>query len=275
MTVASLAGAHPTARPFIFCVGPMNLIQTPVRDPSEPLIVGAEKKGRRGRRRLSLDHLPLRPVVPASGQTLQDAVYQELRNALMTGAFSPGEALSVPALADSLHTSGMPVKDALRRLVAEGVFLVLPQSSYVVATLTASRYLDLIEARVRLETLAAEKAVPHATRLLLRTLTTINERYRTASATGRAELLRENFSFHFAIYNASQMPDVCEVILSTWLRTGPMFSLIEAELDQEEDYRKHAAIIEAIAAKDADAVSKALERDIRETARRIAPLLPS
>ena len=237
----------------------------------------APPASRRGRRRLSLDHLPLTPTVPAVGQTLQDAVYQQLRSALMVGAFRPGESLSVPAIAASLGTSGAPVKDALRRLVAEGAFHVLPQSSYVVETLTASRFLDLTEARIRLETLAATRTAELAPRSLIRTLTALNERYRRPPSTiaVRGNLLQANYDFHFAIYGASQMPDVCEIILSAWLRTGPLFSLIETDLDPEDDYQRHAAIIKAIAAKDPAQTAIALEADIRKTAIRIAPHLPA
>jgi DNA-binding GntR family transcriptional regulator len=223
---------------------------------------------RRGRRRFVVDNLSLKPAAPEVGQTLQDAVYQQMRSALMVGAFKPGQALSVRSLAASLGTSGMPVKDALRRLVAEGVLTALPQSSFVVTSLTSQRFMDLTQVRVRLETLLAAKAAEIAPRSLVRTLTGLNERYRLAQ---KRELLQANFDFHFTIYTAAQMPDVRDITMYAWLRIGALFSLIEEDLDQEEDYAKHGRIIEAIAARDPARAAAMVEQDIMATATRISP----
>ena len=71
------------------------------------------------------------------------------------------------------------------------------------------------------------------------------------------------------------MPDVCEIILAAWLRIGPLFSLIESELDQDEDFDRHDRIIAGLAAGDPSRAAEALEADIRGSAARIAPLLPA
>lgn len=225
---------------------------------------------RRGRRRLAVDHLRLKPAAPALGQTLQDAIYAQLRDALMVGTFGPGEALSVRSLAQSFGTSSMPVKDAMRRLVAEGVLQVQPQSSFIVEKLNAQRYLDLIEARVRLEMLLAARAAEIAPKAVVRTLMGLNERYRRAEL---SELPRANFDFHFMIYEAAQMPDVRDIVILAWLRTGALFSLIKGELNPEEDYVKHGKIIAAIDKRDPEQAALQVEADIRTTARRVAPLI--
>ena len=51
--------------------------------------------------------------------TLYEKVYEELRNALMSGRFLPGEPLTIRGVAEALGTSIMPVREALRRLAAE------------------------------------------------------------------------------------------------------------------------------------------------------------
>lgn len=244
---------------------------------ASPGDAAAPSPPRRGRRRPVVDHLLLRPLSARPGRTMQDAVYDQLRDALMIGAFRPGEALSTRALAESLGTSTMPVKDALRRLAAEGVVLAQPQSGFVIATLGATRFLDIIEARVRLETLVAARAAARRDDALVERLRDLNDDYRAASAAdlARGTLLKTNFDFHFAIYGASGMLDVCEIILAAWLRIGPLFSLIEAELDQQEDFARHARIIDGLATGNGDQAAAALEADIRGSAARIAPLLPA
>ena len=50
----------------------------------------------------------LEPV--SSRSTVQDGIYRQLRNALMSGHFDPGQTLTIAMLADSFRTSHMPVR---------------------------------------------------------------------------------------------------------------------------------------------------------------------
>ena len=55
----------------------------------------------------------------AADEPLHENVYQEIRRNLIAGQFQPGEAVTLRGLAAKLGTSAMPVREALRRLVAE------------------------------------------------------------------------------------------------------------------------------------------------------------
>src|SRR6266849_10081749 len=57
---------------------------------------------------------------PVDNTTLRERVYRTLKQAILEGRFSPGEALPSRSLAEVLGTSVMPVRDALVRLRAEG-----------------------------------------------------------------------------------------------------------------------------------------------------------
>ena len=52
-------------------------------------------------------------------ETMADKVYQQLREALMSGRFAPGQALSLRSVAEAVGSSTMPVRAALTRLHAE------------------------------------------------------------------------------------------------------------------------------------------------------------
>ena len=56
-------------------------------------------------------------ISPVERETLNDRVYRELKNSIMTGAFKPGAELTLRSVAEALGTSFMPVRDAMRRLV--------------------------------------------------------------------------------------------------------------------------------------------------------------
>ena len=61
--------------------------------------------------------------------TLNEEVYEQLKQALMTGRIAPGATMTIRSLAASFGISPMPVREALRRLVAEHVLFLLPNRS--------------------------------------------------------------------------------------------------------------------------------------------------
>jgi DNA-binding GntR family transcriptional regulator len=66
---------------------------------------------------LGKSNLPSLP--PAARYTLQEQAYLRLREALISGHFVTGQAITLRAAAEALGTSPMPVRDALRRLEIE------------------------------------------------------------------------------------------------------------------------------------------------------------
>lgn len=65
----------------------------------------------------------------SSGATIQQRAYEALREAVITGLFVPGELVTLRSLSERLGVSDMPVREALRRLIAEGAFESLPNHS--------------------------------------------------------------------------------------------------------------------------------------------------
>jgi len=108
-----------------------------------------------------LKQAPLnRPVVKAS---LVSGVYQQLLEAILSGALTPESELNEVALAGQLHVSRTPVHEALRRLTADGLVEPLPNGKSRVVTFTRERIVALYDMRKILEGAAAELAA----RLLL------------------------------------------------------------------------------------------------------------
>src|SRR5689334_18492683 len=96
--------------------------------------------------------------------SLRSQVYDWLREALTTGRFAPGQKLSFRFIAGTLGVSLTPVREAIRRLVAEGAFEMRPNRSVRVPLMTRDRILELRDIRLALEGLATEKAAALTTR---------------------------------------------------------------------------------------------------------------
>lgn len=80
-------------------------------------------------REISADALPLELV---ARETMAGRVYAQLREAIMTGRFAPGQALSLRGVAEAVGSSTMPVRAALTRLQAEGALIDGPGRALMV-----------------------------------------------------------------------------------------------------------------------------------------------
>jgi DNA-binding GntR family transcriptional regulator len=94
-----------------------------------------------------------------TGPNLNERVYDELRQRILTRQEPSGAKLSLHSLADELGVSRSPVHHALTRLVSEGLLTVRPRRGYYVAPVTARAVAEGYDVRLALELLAAERAV--------------------------------------------------------------------------------------------------------------------
>jgi len=95
--------------------------------------------------------------VPIDTRTLGDQVYQFLTNKILEGEIGYGERLNIREIADLLHVSTMPVREALRRLSLEDVVTIKPRSNCVVKVPTRRSMLEAFEAREMIEVHAVTK----------------------------------------------------------------------------------------------------------------------
>src|SRR5580698_6814998 len=102
--------------------------------------------------------------IPAADTLLRTQVYDSLRDALTAGRFTPGQKLSFRFIARTLGVSLTPVREAIRRLVAEGALEMRPSRSVRVPLMTKDKVLELRDIRMAVEGLAAEKAAMTASR---------------------------------------------------------------------------------------------------------------
>lgn len=90
-------------------------------------------------------------------------VLAELKRDILLGRRRAGEHLAEERLAAELGTSRGPVREALRRLVRDGLAVTLPNGRTMVTGLDAEQVADLYRLRLQLEQMAAELAVLRAT----------------------------------------------------------------------------------------------------------------
>ena len=219
----------------------------------------------------ALPGLSIEPV--ASRSTVQDGVYQRLSEALMNGRLDPGQQLTIASIAEMCGTSHMPVREALRRLAAEGALEVASTGSAHVPAASRGRLDDLCEARIINEGAAGAKAAANASPAMIRRLESIMADYfEAAREHDLGGMTTRNQEFHVTIYRAANSPVLMRVIETLWLQFGPFLRLLTRHvepkarpLERDSYTTHHYDILDALRRGDAKAVSKGIGADIKAT----------
>jgi DNA-binding GntR family transcriptional regulator len=206
--------------------------------------------------------------------SLRRQVYDSLREALTSGRFVPGQKLTFRFVASALGVSLTPVREALRRLVAEGAFEMQPNRSVRVPLMTRAKILELRDIRMAVEGLAAEKAAMRASKQEIGRLRQIALEIATARAGGDSVTDRLKVrEFHFALYGVADQPTLLRVIEGLWLQTGPYMNLLYPEyISLPRGPETRARIIRALQSHDAATARREIENDIRHALSYVADL---
>lgn len=154
-------------------------------------------------------------------------VYEGIRTSLARGHFSPGEKLVLRQLAEQYGVSLTPVREALYRLVVEGVLAHENGRSVRVPVLSRQRVLELRDMRLALEVLAVERGAQAASSAEIAKLEKLAKAVEVARQAG--DVVRDNekvAEFQFTLYACSQMPVLLRHIEMLWLQTGPYMRLL-------------------------------------------------
>ncbi|MDC7785674.1 GntR family transcriptional regulator [Rhodoplanes sp. TEM] len=201
--------------------------------------------------------------------SLQERVYQGLRMALLSGHFQPGEPISIRKLAESLGTSPMPVREALKRLMAEKVLVQSSNRQIRVTPFDPQLHGEFVRIRMEIEGYAAERAARIRDAGLVDRLRQANAgMVEAARRSDTAAALAANQAFHFEIYRAAGYSQLVDMIENLWLRTGPFLGTIGRKPVNLETFfgnghHFHVRAIEAIAARDGKKARRAIALDIR------------
>jgi DNA-binding GntR family transcriptional regulator len=219
----------------------------------------------------------LSPLVPIERETLQAQAYAQLREAVMSGRFRPGRAITVRAAANALGTSVMPVRGALQRLEAEGALSARDQRrTLMIPVLTRDELAEVRDIRVVMEGFAASRAAVSITPEELDVVKFHYDSMSSAAHAGDVEgYTRANWLFHATIYRASRMDRLLGIIESLWLRIGPyVHQMLPDQPSLVGSLPHHGEALEALRRRDPIAASDAIASDIKSCAALLAHELP-
>lgn len=186
---------------------------------------------------------------------LTDRAYLRLRGQILDGDLRNGERLGEEELAEALGISRTPVREALRRLAAEGLVEVLPNRGARVSVWDENDVADIFELRVLLESHAARRAAGNVTDDLIERLTTIcDEMEAEVAAEGGRDLkavATKNREFHATVVEASGSPRLPGLVASL-VHVPVIMQTFKTYSDEalNRSLRHHREIVDALLARD-------------------------
>lgn len=179
-------------------------------------------------------------------------VVTELRRVVASGAVPPGTTIPLDEVAEFFQLSRIPVREALKTLVGEGLLEHQPRLGYTVTSLSSEELHELYLVRGALEAAALDVAVRHATPIDDRRVQEAHQRLTDAIDTADpAAYQRDSRAFHEAMLAPCRMPRLLHMLEIAWNITEPVQTMVRvAATDRRAMHEEHAALMEAYLARD-------------------------
>lgn len=201
---------------------------------------------------------------PLKLRTLQEAIVDRLREAILSGEHPPGTQLRQEALAASLGVSRIPLREAFRQLEAEGLVEIAPHRGAVVTGLSPEEVRDVFGLRRTLEARLLRASIPLLADEDFRTLDAVQSAFADAIARGDASQWGAlNARLHLALYARARLPRTLSIVAGL-LQTSERYTRLQ--LATREAWRRaeqeHAQLIVLARARDVEGACALLDRHI-------------
>lgn len=161
------------------------------------------------------------PQVEDASATLVDLVTDVIREAILSGRYSPKERLKVAELSRQFNFSAMPVREALRTLEGEGLVEITPNRGATVRQLDRQFIEDLFELNTELRIFAIRRGIKFMTTAKLDILSEIARAYAEAVAQNDFDSsLKLNRKFHGTLMEIGGNKEAQRVFERGWELIG-------------------------------------------------------
>lgn len=200
------------------------------------------------------------PVAVDRAKTKQQFAYEHLKTGIIRGEYSPGGKLLLRSIAARIGVSEIPVREALKRLEAEGMVKNTPHIGFVVTEPDFNSHRQLFEVRKLLEGHATWLAAREITDDTLAKVRVVHDEMK-ANLSDPSLVAELNYRFHDMVYASCGNPILYNLIKQTWSmapRTQAIFKLIRNRA--ETSAREHEDILSALDSRDSERARSALIR---------------
>jgi len=198
--------------------------------------------------------------------SLKDQTASLLREWIVSGRIAAGSKITERDIAELLHISRMPARDALMDLERQGLVVNKPGGRYVIR-LGEAEIRQLYQLRLALEKLALELAIYNASAENISAVESKLIEMRRAIAEGDpSRYSASDLAMHALVWQQAGNPYLVNMLHSM---IGPIFMVIATQArlveDWQESLRLHAQLLETISNRDVPAAHRSLEAHLQHS----------
>jgi len=202
-----------------------------------------------------------------------DQAYDAIESMIATLALKPGAPIVESDLIERTGLGRTPTREALMRLVANGLIVQLPRRGLLVSDIQLAQHLDLLEARRVLERLIASSAARRATPPQREALHACALTMKDAAALGDLEAyMRADQALDHVNHAASRNPAAVAAVIPMVIQCRRFWYAYQHQGDIVEGARCHEVLAQAVGSGDQDraaSASDALMDYLRQFAQKV------
>jgi DNA-binding GntR family transcriptional regulator len=193
-----------------------------------------------------------------------DEIAVALRRAVRERAISPGQAVNQDELARRFGVSRIPLREALRTLVGEGLIIMKPGLGAVVTELDAGEVQELYGLRLQLEPPLAKDIVDHVRRRDIDDLTALVGQMKALGEHDSEEWSSLNYRFHRRVYELSERRHAVRLVVQVLNLVEP-YARVHAHVlgSRPDTQQQQDAVVEAIRSGDSERLEQLIADGIR------------
>lgn len=217
--------------------------------------------------------MPLADIEPVSRESTAGIIARQLRDAIMTGALPPGTQLGETELASRFQVSRGPLREAMQRLVSEGLLRSERHRGLFVIDLEPDDVYDIYVARAAIERAAALRIMRGDREKAAAALDEIvREMAAAADEDDPTALSDADLRFHEVLVAESGSRRLMRMTQTLLIETRMCLSMLQQTYQRvEERVDEHNQLIDAIRAGDEESVLKQLEAHMEDAIQRLLP----
>ncbi|MFV2002366.1 MAG: GntR family transcriptional regulator [Paracoccaceae bacterium] len=194
-----------------------------------------------------------------------ELVYRQIREMILFGELVPGQAVTIQGLVHELGVGMTPVREAIRRLTAEGALQTRGNRRICLPELSPAQLDELSFARLAIEPHIAALACERMNTADIGALKDIDDSLNVAIAQGNVRAYLEfNYRFHATLYRHSGARILTTIAGTLWLRLGPSLRVVRGRFGTANLPDKHKEALAGLAARDPLAVARAIGEDLNQ-----------
>ena len=200
-----------------------------------------------------------------NSQNLHEAIFQKLRLLLVEGKIAPGSKLNERELAESLHVSRTPIREAIRRLAADGLVELITNRGAIALQLSLEDVIHTFDVIADLEGFSGELAANNITNTTLSELEALQ--YEMMASYARRNLssyYKLNLRIHHLINQAANNPVLTQLFSQVNARIEALrFRSNQDGVKWEKAVEEHQEMLDALKTRDSVRMRKIMIQHVR------------